>query len=617
MEFCSICTASFDTEDRRIRCSGQSCDLVFHQRCVHLTEIHMRAWLDDDVGLFWCCPTCRTDFSPVARKRTVGEEEEGEPSAAKRSRMDPSPRLPPEVWTMIFQHLDSRWLARVRLVCRDWNELVTTRSELMDRFLLKLGTAQFVDNLEELRHLLALGEGYTRAEINCKDIGKDRPRVAWFAALGQSLTTLTCRLINFGFLYELLRAFPNLKRLTLTDCFEYGKVVNPNYELNKLEELTIKEIKNKKYGESIFSTLKHICPRIKVLKFGEDCNKGYNELFNYIHSFVLAVAKTLQGIKITTPLFGLINELVTMNDLHLKRLTIDCSEEDLLRLIRRQPTLERLHFLGQLSNVTVFEEIFQILPNVKRIKLANVNLKQDPRSNQQINFPRAEFIRVRHVGSSDCVSGLACCLSSSLQSLELSGAYLSGDGLISLPQIATRIKSVSLSGCKVERLSALFAFIQQSQSLISFELNWLRVKMMCQTDMPDAANGHSGIRHLKYHDQSKDILHALFKLCPAVETLDIVHDLVKEDMVKMGQRWKRLRALKLDGYSGPGHRLSIECLRPIPTSFERLTKLHIKACVIPQEEVEDALQGLRKEVDFSIQYTVHVPPRRRMDLQYL
>lgn len=42
-----------------------------------------------------------------------------------------------------------------------------------------------------------------------------------------------------------------------------------------------------------------------------------------------------------------------MNDLHLKRLTIDCSEEDLLRLIRRQPTLERLHFLGQLSNVTV------------------------------------------------------------------------------------------------------------------------------------------------------------------------------------------------------------------------------------------------------------------------
>lgn len=250
---------------------------------------------------------------------------------------------------MIFQHLDSRWLARVRLVCRDWNELVTTQSELMDRFLLKLGTAQFVDNLEELRHLLALGEGYTRAEINCKD----RPRVAWFAALGQSLTTLTCRLINFGFLYELLRAFPNLKRLTLTDCFEYGKVVKPNYELNKLEELTIKEIRNKKNGGSIFSTLKHICPRIKVLKFGEDYNEGYNELFNYIHSYVLAVAKTLQGIKITTPLFGLINELVTMNDLHLKRLTIDCSEEDLLRLIRRQPTLERLHFLGQLSNVTV------------------------------------------------------------------------------------------------------------------------------------------------------------------------------------------------------------------------------------------------------------------------
>lgn len=265
----------------------------------------------------------------------------------------------------------------------------------------------------------------------------------------------------------------------------------------------------------------------------------------------------------------------------------------------------------------VFEEIFQILPNVKRSKLANVNLKQDPRSNRQNNFARAEFIRVRHVGSSDCVSGLACCLSSSLQSLELSGAYLPSDGLISLPQIATRIKSVSLSGCKVERLSALFAFIQQSQSLISFELNWLRVKMVCQTDMPDAASGHSGIRHLKYHDQSKDILRALFELCPAVETLDIVHDLVKKDMVKMGQRWKRLRSLKLDGYSGPGHRLSIECLRPIPTSFERLTKLHIKACVIPQEEVEDALQGLRKEVDFSIQYTVHVPPRRRMDLQYL
>lgn len=208
-------------------------------------------------------------------------------------------------------------------------------------------------------------------------------------------------------------------------------------------------------------------------------------------------------------------------------------------------------------------------------------------------------------------------MSSSLQSLELSGAYLPSDGLISLPQIATRIKSVSLSGCKVERLSALLAFIQQSQSLISFELNWLRVKMVCQTDMPDAASGHSGIRHLKYHDQSKDILRALFELCPAVETLDIVHDLVKKDMVKMGQRWKRLRSLKLDGYSGPGHRLSIECLRPIPTSFERLTKLHIKACVIPQEEVEDALQGLRKEVDFSIQYTVHVPPRRRMDLQYL
>lgn len=264
----------------------------------------------------------------------------------------------------------------------------------------------------------------------------------------------------------------------------------------------------------------------------------------------------------------------------------------------------------------VFEEISRISPNLKKIKLAKVNLKQNPQPNR-LNFPRAEFIKVRYVDSSDCVSGLACCLSSSLQRLELSRAYLPGEGLISLYQIATRIKSVSFCSCKVERLSDMLSFIQQSKSLVSLELNWLRVKTVCQTDMPDAANGHSGIRHLKYRDQSKDILHALFELCPAVETLDVVHKLVEEDMVKMGQRWKRIHTLQLDGCSGPVDIMPIECLRPIPTSFERLTKLQIKACVIPQEEVEDALQGLRKEVDFSIQYTKYLAPPRCMNLQYL
>ncbi|XP_038112526.1 uncharacterized protein LOC119767629 [Culex quinquefasciatus] len=367
MEFCSICTTSFDAGDRRIRCSGQSCSLLFHQRCVHLSEDHVRSWLEGDVGWFWFCPTCRVDLK---------ENVEGEPSAAKRSRMDPSPRwLPPEVWTMIFGHLKSRWLARVRLVCRDWNELVTTRSELMDRFLLKLGKYQVVDNLAELRYFLALGRGFTRAEFNFYELRKDKPRIAWFEGLGESLTTLTCSSIPFGYLYQLLRVMPNLKRLTLDGCFEYGKLAKLNYQLTKLEELFIFSFFNKKHGHggSIFPTLQHICPRIKVLNIalGE-----YDNFYQDIGRFVFAVRNTLQDLD-TAHAFQagkVMDALVTMDGLRLKRINIDCSERDLVRLLRRQPALESLWFHGVVTDASTLDEIASILPNLKQIILESGTL---------------------------------------------------------------------------------------------------------------------------------------------------------------------------------------------------------------------------------------------------
>uniref|UniRef100_A0A1Q3F549 F-box domain-containing protein n=1 Tax=Culex tarsalis TaxID=7177 RepID=A0A1Q3F549_CULTA len=602
MEFCPICTTSFDSDDRQIHCNGQRCNLAFHQRCVHLTEVHVRSWLDDDVGLFWYCPTCRLDIAPAASSSRVDgkhklEAEAGEPSAIKRSRMDPSPRLPPEVWTMIFRHLASRELARVRLVCRDWNELVCTRSELMDRFLLKLGTAQFVDDLDEVRHFLALGGGFTRAEFNCENIGKERPRSAWFAALGQTLTTLTCRSIPFGFLYELLRALPNLKRLTIDNCFEYGKAVKPNYELAKLEELTIGFFKNKGHGKSIFPVLQQICPRITILNIREG---RYWDFLDQISSFIRAVGKTLVELELSTSDApdtpdALIGKIAYIKDLHLKRLKILCSEQHLLRLIRRQPTLEQLDCLGSVCYVATLDEISRILPNLKRLNLARVELRQNAAPNS-LNFPCAEFIRVRHVDSSECLRFTQC---PELRRLEISGAYLPTDALVSLQPIATKLTNISFANCTCDRLTEILTFIQQSRSLTTLELESLRVKI--EQDVSVTGIRRSGIRHLKFFDVPKELLSALVELCPDLESLDIKVDLLEGNVAKIGRELKRLRFLALY-VSPPELRLTSECLQQISTDFGALRKLQIHACVLPKEKVQEVLQGMRKNVEVSVDY---------------
>ncbi|KAL1378183.1 hypothetical protein pipiens_015759 [Culex pipiens pipiens] len=566
MEFCSICTTSFDAGDRRIRCSGQSCSLLFHQRCVHLSEDHVRSWLEGDVGWFWFCPTCRVDLK---------ENVEGEPPAAKRSRMDPSPRLPPEVWTMIFGHLKSRWLARVRLVCRDWNELVTTRSELMDRFLLKLGKYQVVDNLAELRYFLALGRGFTRAEFNFYELRK-----------GQAQDRL------------LLRVMPNLKRLTLDGCFEYGKLAKLNYQLTKLEELFIFSFFNKKHGHggSIFPTLQHICPRIKVLNIslGE-----YDNFYQDIGRFVFAVRNTLQDLD-TAHAFKagkVMDALVTMDGLRLKRINIDCSERDLVRLLRRQPALESLWFHGVVTDASTLDEIASILPNLKQIILERITLEQATPS-KRLNFPRAEDIKVCYVGSSDCVSGLAYCQSSYLQRLEISVAYLPSDALADLSQIATQ--SVSFVDCTVERSSDIYSFIQQSKSLCTFVIKRIGVKTVY--DMPNAAFGPSCIRYLTFFENSRELLHAFVEICPGLETVDVEHDLVEDDLHKMGQRLQRLKSLTLNGCNGYVKAMSVECLRQIPSGFNELKKLQINTWGVPKETILEALQGLRKDVEVSISY---------------
>uniref|UniRef100_A0A1Q3EWM0 F-box domain-containing protein n=1 Tax=Culex tarsalis TaxID=7177 RepID=A0A1Q3EWM0_CULTA len=603
MEFCPICTTSFDSDDRQIHCNGQRCNLAFHQRCVHLTEVHVRSWLDDDVGLFWYCPTCRLDIAPPASSSRVDgkhklEAEEGEPSAIKRSRIDPSPRLPPEVWTMIFRHLASRELARVRLVCRDWNELVCTRSELMERFLLKLRKRQVVEDLEEVRHLLALSKGFSRAEFEFYGLGKDKPRIVWFEPLGETLTTLTCSCIPFGFLYQMLREFPNLKRLMLHDCFEYGKVAKLNYQLTNLEELTIGQLYNKNHGESIFPTLQHICPQITVLKFliGE-----YQKFFRDIRRFIFAIRHTLQDLDVSDCFngFSLMDALAKMDGLKLKRISVYCSEQDLVHLLHRQPTLECLDFEGVVTDVSTLDKISAILPNLKQIKLNRIRLSPSA-SSKLLNFDRAEYIAFHYYDTSDCVSGLAYCQSSSLQRLEISGAYLPSDALTSLPQIATHIKSTSFSDCTVERSSDILSFVQQSKSLTTFAVHRLQVKTT--HDMTDAAFEHSAICHLELFDSSKELLHGLLETCPRLITVDINHDLVEDDLSKMGQRLHRLESLTLNGCSPRGQDMPVECLRSIPSSFKALKKLQIKAWGAPRETVLEALNGLREDVEVSITF---------------
>uniref|UniRef100_A0A8D8GC15 (northern house mosquito) hypothetical protein n=1 Tax=Culex pipiens TaxID=7175 RepID=A0A8D8GC15_CULPI len=391
---------------------------------------------------------------------------------------------------------------------------------------------------------------------------------------------------------------PNLKRLTLDGCFEYGKLAKLNYQLTKLEELFIFSFFNKKHGHggSIFPTLQHICPRIKVLNIalGE-----YDNFYQDIGRFVFAVRNTLQDLD-TAHAFQagkVMDALVTMDGLRLKRINIDCSERDLVRLLRRQPALESLWFHGVVTDASTLDEIASILPNLKQIILERITLEQATPS-KRLNFPRAEDIKVCYVGSSDCVSGLAYCQSSYLQRLEISVAYLPSDALADLSQIATQ--SVSFFDCTVERSSDIYSFIQQSKSLCTFVIKRIGVKTVY--DMPNAAFGPSSIRHLTFFDNSKELLHAFVEICPGLETVDVKHDLVEDDLHKMGQRLQRLKSLTLNGCNGHVKAMSVECLRQIPSGFNELKKLQIKAWGVPKETILEALQGLRKDVEVSTSY---------------
>uniref|UniRef100_A0A1Q3EWA0 F-box domain-containing protein n=1 Tax=Culex tarsalis TaxID=7177 RepID=A0A1Q3EWA0_CULTA len=529
MEHCEICDQScLPADNTCVPCSGP-CGGTVHARCATFSGLTLTT-VD---GLFWFCDRCQRGLRPLAK--------------ANASSPVDLPELPTEMWIEVFQSLPAGMLAKVRLVCRRWRDIVAGCPTLLSKL-----TVSFRWSTEDRKfkpdHLLPVAKA---SFISIKGIG------SWWHSYGPGLTEIAIEhfcmapfhLIKLSDLLAMLKHTPNLKRFALIGCILTGKRSGrPDFHLNKLETLILEDILELGKYLRIFRKLFAPSP-VKSLKIAWSENAGHTAAAepSEMAQIVEDSEATLEELNINCSYIFLF-EMMFLRELRLKKVTLANEDyEDKSRLLMEWfemlPGLEFVDVSDMLvfseDNASMLNEIGQLLPRLKflSIYVAHVDVSflcKIP--NLQTFKLHGDEDTFKLIRSNECDEKL-----SNMRELHLWQVKIPNTWLATLPNLRT----LNLTSCSIDSWSD---FLDALESLQCLETLTLVMTSANATEPSPGTRRRSALprlRQFKYESYDKatdDAFGELLAMCSELRDLEL--ELVQLNDAILGAIFQHLRQLR-------------------------------------------------------------------------
>uniref|UniRef100_A0A8D8BJC5 (northern house mosquito) hypothetical protein n=1 Tax=Culex pipiens TaxID=7175 RepID=A0A8D8BJC5_CULPI len=197
--------------------------------------------------------------------------------------------FPPEVWAQIFQHLDVPALKQVRQTCSYLKATVDENSCFMGQVRLKLPETTTLDR-------------FFGVDVPARSVLLRSSRVEavelWWPRVGRWLYDLQlerCRM-SVSTLVGMLRATPQLKRLTLKTVEFSTGVVGEGFRLDKLEELVVDCPDESGVTLDLLPAFGSGCPRLKSFTYLYPKHPEVDQL--KVVDFLKQVQGTIEEVKL-------------------------------------------------------------------------------------------------------------------------------------------------------------------------------------------------------------------------------------------------------------------------------------------------------------------------------
>ncbi|XP_038122415.1 uncharacterized protein LOC6047710 [Culex quinquefasciatus] len=473
-----------------------------------------------------------------------------------RSNAAELPRLPPELWTLIFRQLGPFCLSRVRLTCTTWRDIVSNSRALMDKFCIEL----VIDSNEgrsELQSLLTAGSGFRRATIEFLDTEIYSKFWEGWRVFGEGLTALTIFEYHISFfnVVELLRRTPNLKCLVYYEDDDYGSVCTNTYHvlmleactdfrLNVLEEVSIHSCCRNSSVE-VLHFIGKLCPRVRTLNivsdFGSyDISEHFSDTAVSIANQVRHSLRELQFI----PTKNALKRLATIDDLKLDKLTLDaehvCSFE-IVQFLRSQPGIQHLYLLrNEIFQMADLLTMNKLLPKLRSLKMKHV-----------VDFPPAMLRKLENLQlvydafEDSTVRGFDL---PKLKRLQIVNCTWPNQALSDFFRHCPNIRSAQLD-CWFENLIDILRTINQSNTLKELELKPLLKNATEPEEITFDLYGSTALRSLLVDNKlPENALIAMMKLYPNLTELYLEYRPAGEAVYRgICQHLKKLNVLVICG----------------------------------------------------------------------
>uniref|UniRef100_A0A8D8BVM0 (northern house mosquito) hypothetical protein n=1 Tax=Culex pipiens TaxID=7175 RepID=A0A8D8BVM0_CULPI len=423
---------------------------------------------------------------------------------------------PPEIWEHIFSYLTGLQLLRARLVCRRWRDIITGCPSLMRKLRIRLDNRELNSAIDGSYNPTGLPPV---ADLIIQDyliIGVG----SWWPRVGQKLTHLTLSggTAEISLLFGMLQQTSNLRSLQIREFCLLG-TANPNVQLNRLQELKLDHVIypiyhfNKNYT-NLLDIFDKIFPRVKDLRIRKIWKEDFS--VDRLLPSIRALAGTLEALEVDDAAVNVLRDLPELTRLRRISLHIEprFSWDKWARFFRTQRLIEDLViYTDELSDTKVLRDIGRAVPNLKRLTLHVV----DEIDTEFLQFmPKLEYFDLR----GDLYHNV--------------GLYRMG---------SPRIKELHLRDVDV---SGFWRYLNRSPQLESIVL------ICCSpNDGVATAKVFKNVRFLEISLQSivsDDMLKALFRKCPLLETLiyGCDEDTCNDSVVLLAcKRLKHLRKLSL------------------------------------------------------------------------
>ncbi|KAL1388302.1 hypothetical protein pipiens_012644 [Culex pipiens pipiens] len=279
---------------------------------------------------------------------------------------DSAPQIPPEVWTLIFEHLGSSDLSRARLTCRRWNQLIVGSPSLLGKFELKLLEKTLHSEGDPIKDLLASSTiRFSRVLLHGEtfiDAG------TWWPRIGRNLQVMEMRnrVIDIPDLLELLRGTPRLKVLKVCSKYSAEEETIPQIDF-ALDSLEVLELETDCPAD-LLCMLAQMCPRLKEFRLNVVPIVGLEpeSVLREVIDFIRAVRNSLESVSVSGTEDNLLEELLDVEGLRLKRVSLACCDREILS----EPGKEQLSVEELRVNICSDEVLCNIgktLPNLKKL----------------------------------------------------------------------------------------------------------------------------------------------------------------------------------------------------------------------------------------------------------